>query len=148
MCDISPKYQQHAHHVQVSFVSFCQHPIPQWEDCHQIAWVQTPLTLEGGLGMPTFLTIPQTNMLCANRVVIECINWPRHHTSITDFLVLTSVMIYHRGVSLSKQHTDLLVCHCTKQDLSCTSTCCKIFTRDTYPNSQGSDCQYGYICIN
>ena len=25
----------------------------------------------------------------------------------------TSVMIYHRGVSLSEQHTDLLICHCT-----------------------------------
>ena len=33
-------------------------------------------------------------------------------------LHMTSVMIYHRGVSLSKQHTDLL---CTKQDLSHTS---------------------------
>ena len=32
-----------------------------------------------------------------------------------------SVMIYHRGASLSKQHTDLLICHRTKQDLSCTS---------------------------
>ena len=30
----------------------------------------------------------------------------------------TSVMIYHRGASLSEQHTDLL---CTKQDLSHTS---------------------------
>ena len=30
----------------------------------------------------------------------------------------TSVMIYHRGSSLSEQHTDLL---CTKQDLSHTS---------------------------
>ena len=30
-----------------------------------------------------------------------------------------SVMIlYHRGVSLSEQHTDLLICYCTKQDLS------------------------------
>ena len=35
----------------------------------------------------------------------------------------TSVMIYHRRASLSKQHTDLLICHCTKQDLSDTSTC-------------------------
>ena len=33
----------------------------------------------------------------------------------------TSVMIYHCEVSLSKQHTDLLICHCTKQDLSHTS---------------------------
>ena len=34
----------------------------------------------------------------------------------------TSVMIlYHRGVSLSEQHTHLLICHCTKQDLSRTS---------------------------
>ena len=27
----------------------------------------------------------------------------------------TSVMIYHRGASLSEQHTDLLICHRTKQ---------------------------------
>ena len=32
--------------------------------------------------------------------------------------ITTSVMIYHRGASLSEQHTDLL---CTKQDLSHTS---------------------------
>ena len=32
--------------------------------------------------------------------------------------LITSVMIYHRGASLSEQHTDLL---CTKQDLSHTS---------------------------
>ena len=32
---------------------------------------------------------------------------------------ITSVMIYHRGASLSEQHTDLL---CTKQDLSHTSS--------------------------
>ena len=30
-------------------------------------------------------------------------------------------MIYHCGASLSKQNTDLLICHCTKQDLSRTS---------------------------
>ena len=28
----------------------------------------------------------------------------------------TSVMIYHRRASLSEQHIDLLICHCTKQD--------------------------------
>ena len=33
----------------------------------------------------------------------------------------TSVMIYHRGASVSQQHTDSLICHCTKQDLSRTS---------------------------
>ena len=37
----------------------------------------------------------------------------------TLYLAYTSVMIYHRGASLSEQHTDLL---CTKQDLSHTST--------------------------
>ena len=42
---------------------------------------------------------------------------------ITSVTVNTSVMIYHRGASLSEQHTDLLICHCTKQDLSHTSTC-------------------------
>ena len=36
-------------------------------------------------------------------------------------IVVTSVMIYHRGASLSVQHTDLLICHCTNQDLSYTS---------------------------
>ena len=36
-------------------------------------------------------------------------------------LVYTSVMIFPYGVSLSEQHTDLLICHCTKQDLSRTS---------------------------
>ena len=34
---------------------------------------------------------------------------------------ITSVMIIIAGVSLSEQHTDLLFCHCTKQDLSHTS---------------------------
>ena len=33
----------------------------------------------------------------------------------------TSVMIIIVGASLSEQHTDLLICHCTKQDLSRTS---------------------------
>ena len=35
-------------------------------------------------------------------------------------LEYTSVMIY-RGASLSEQHTDLPIGHCTKQDLSRTS---------------------------
>ena len=30
-------------------------------------------------------------------------------------IYLTNVIIYHRRASLSKQHTDLLICHCTKQ---------------------------------
>ena len=30
-------------------------------------------------------------------------------------------MIYHRGASLSEQHSYLLICRCTKQDLSRTS---------------------------
>ena len=34
---------------------------------------------------------------------------------------LTSVMTYHHGASLSEQQTYLLICHCTKQDLSRTS---------------------------
>ena len=37
---------------------------------------------------------------------------------ITNANINTSVMIYHRGASLSEQHNDLL---CTKQDLSHTS---------------------------
>ena len=32
-------------------------------------------------------------------------------------------MIYHRGVSLSEQLTDLPIGHCTKQDLCRTSRC-------------------------
>ena len=32
---------------------------------------------------------------------------------------LTSVMIYHRGASLSEQHTDLLICHCTNLSRIC-----------------------------
>ena len=36
-------------------------------------------------------------------------------------VILPGVMIYLRGVSLSEQHTDLLICHCTKRDLSLTS---------------------------
>ena len=35
----------------------------------------------------------------------------------------TSAMIYHCGASLSEQHTDLLICHCTEQDLPRTSRC-------------------------
>ena len=35
----------------------------------------------------------------------------------------TSVMIIIAGASLSEQHTDLLIFHCTKQDLSRTSRC-------------------------
>ena len=35
--------------------------------------------------------------------------------------ILTSVMIYHRRASLTEQHTYLLICHCTKQDVSRTS---------------------------
>ena len=38
-----------------------------------------------------------------------------------DHLSTTSVMIYHRGASLSELHTDLLIRHCTKQDLSRTN---------------------------
>ena len=33
----------------------------------------------------------------------------------------TSVMIIIAGANLSEQHTDLLICHCTKHDLSHTS---------------------------
>ena len=36
-------------------------------------------------------------------------------------LTFTGVTIYHHGASLSEQHTDLLIGHCTKQDLSRTS---------------------------
>ena len=53
-----------------------------------------------------------------------------HYTKVNKFLFTcwkttlrnyTSVMLYHLGASLSKQHTDLLICHYTKQDLSRTS---------------------------
>ena len=51
--------------------------------------------------------------------------WCMHKHSAPGALlhISTSVMIYHRGASLSEQHTDLLICHCTKQDLSHTITC-------------------------
>ena len=45
---------------------------------------------------------------------------------------ITSVMIHHRGASLSEQHTDLPIGHCTKQNLCRTSS---------------SYCQCGYICL-
>ena len=35
--------------------------------------------------------------------------------------LITSVIIIIAGASLSEQHTDLLICHCIKQDLSRTS---------------------------
>ena len=41
-----------------------------------------------------------------------------HETTHRVVNLNTSVMIYHRGASLSEQHNDLL---CTKQDLSHTS---------------------------
>ena len=43
----------------------------------------------------------------------------RSRSTCYEHMLNTSVMIYHRGASLSEQHTDLL---CTKQDLSHTST--------------------------
>ena len=44
------------------------------------------------------------------------------HTDFHNCLSgLTSVMIYHRRASLSEQHTDLPIGHCTKQDLCRTS---------------------------
>ena len=58
------------------------------------------------------------------------------------FLVL--VWWLSSQVSLSKQHTDLLICHCTKQDLSRTSRYLGI----TYANSQDSYCQCDYIHMN
>ena len=33
-------------------------------------------------------------------------------SEVDQYNLLTSVMIYHRGASLSEQHTDLLICHC------------------------------------
>ena len=45
----------------------------------------------------------------------------QNHSPINITKYGTSVMIIIVGASLSEQHTDLLICHCTKQDLSCTS---------------------------
>ena len=42
---------------------------------------------------------------------------------------LTSVMIIIAGASLSEQHTDLLICHCTKQDSSRTSRYLRIISQ-------------------
>ena len=44
-----------------------------------------------------------------------------HKNSILPHCTHTSVMIHHRGASLSEQHTDLPIGHCTKQDLGRTS---------------------------
>ena len=88
-------------------------------------------------------------MLTLRRVLLllafasGCVQLQAQSIDVTVHWDLTSVMIYHRGASLSEQHTDLLICHCTKQDLSHTSTCRyveKVFTRDsqvlhTYTNS-------------
>ena len=49
----------------------------------------------------------------------------------TSVPFITSVMIYHRGASLSEQHNDLL---CTKQDLSHTSR----YVDQSSPDSQVS----------
>jgi len=43
-------------------------------------------------------------------------HWGREYSRI-----INSVMIIITGASLSEQHTDLLICHCTKQDLLRTS---------------------------
>ena len=41
--------------------------------------------------------------------------------ALINMKIYTSVMIYHREASLSKQHADLPIGHCTKQGLSRTS---------------------------
>ena len=46
---------------------------------------------------------------------------PTHIYITTVRLNHINAKIYHREASLSEQYTDLLNCHCTKQDLSCTS---------------------------
>ena len=55
----------------------------------------------------------------------ESREWEREKVGIDVtiymYMHITSVMIYHRGASLSEQHTYSLTCHCTKQDLSQTS---------------------------
>ena len=61
--------------------------------------------------------------------------------------ILPGVMIYLRGASLSEQHTGLLICHCTKRDLSQVDMLISLHQRDsqvlhTYANSQGSYATY------
>ena len=66
----------------------------------------------------------------------------------------TSVMIYHRGASLSEQHTDLLISHCKKQDLSCTSRYVDKSSseiaryRIRMPTARTATVMCGYTCIN
>ena len=42
---------------------------------------------------------------------------PTHIYITTVRLTHINAMIYHHEASLSEQYTDLLICHCTKQDL-------------------------------
>ena len=54
------------------------------------------------------------HMLAYITVWTVCMCAYSSHVLMQVYLVLiTSVMIYHRGASLSEQHTDLLICHCT-----------------------------------
>ena len=56
---------------------------------------------------------PITSVIEAGKSIHACL---AHFDLLKNWV--TSVMIYHRGASLSEQHNDLL---CTKQDLSHTS---------------------------
>ena len=61
-----------------------------------------------GISLGQIITIPHKY---PHRIIFS--KFPHVHS-------ITSVMIYHRRASLNEQ-TDLLICHCTKQDLSRTS---------------------------
>ena len=72
------------------------------------------------MGFVTMTTMMFANSVNKNNLLLwELINSSRARENKP--FVPTSVMIYHRGASLSEQHTDLPIGHCTKQDLSRTS---------------------------
>ena len=78
-----------------------------------IAWGKCLLII--AINLWPLITYPTWFVLCCYSCKLIC----TCASVYSDFN--TSAMIYHRGVSLSMQHTDLLICHCRKQDLSRTS---------------------------
>ena len=62
----------------------------------------------------------RTGFNCENLIIANC-EFFYSSQSFDSQTYSTSVMIHHRGASLSEQHTDLPIGHCTKQDLCRTS---------------------------
>ena len=83
---------------------FCTYSMSQWRQllhtCEWYLWSQKQI----------FLLLLQPPTKCPFAFSVS--------QMVFLLLYYTSVMIYHHRASLSEQHTDLLICHCTKQDLS------------------------------